>query len=389
MRWRNLLLLAGVLVLAYFLLWPVPVAPVAWQAPANPGYGDGAAGSPLAQLERIPLPAGEHGMEDLALGPDGAIYGGTESGAVLRLDPASGEIREWRRFPGRPLGLTFDRDGTLWLADAFRGLVRVAADGSAELVATAAEGTDFGFTNNVDVAPDGRVYFSDASSKFAAREWGGTYASSKLDILEHGGHGRLLRFDPKSGETEVLLRGLQFANGVAVAADGRFVLVAETGSYSIRRLWLEGPKAGTDEPFAGPFPGFPDNLTRGPAGRFWVALVSPRNRLLDALSGSPGSRRAIWRLPAFLRPEATVYGHVIALDDAGRPLLDLQDPAGALAVNTAVLETATDLWVASLQEPAIGRLPKAGLGLPEPALPPSGEAQELFEPRAGDPGPKA
>ena len=35
---RRLILAAVVLGLAYLLFWPVPVAPVAWDAPENAGF---------------------------------------------------------------------------------------------------------------------------------------------------------------------------------------------------------------------------------------------------------------------------------------------------------------------------------------------------------------
>jgi sugar lactone lactonase YvrE len=71
----------------------------------------------------------------------------------------------------------------------------------------------------VDVAASGKIYFSDASVKFGAQEWGSTYEASLLDIMEHGGHGRLLVFDPQAGKATTVLDGLNFPNGVTVSHD--------------------------------------------------------------------------------------------------------------------------------------------------------------------------
>ena len=56
--------------------------------------------------------------------------------------------------------------------------------------------------------------------------------------------GRLLCYDPATRKATTLLRGLNFANGVAVSHDQTYVLVNETGSYRVVRYWLEGPKKG-------------------------------------------------------------------------------------------------------------------------------------------------
>jgi sugar lactone lactonase YvrE len=42
-------------------------------------------------------------------------------------------------------------------------------DGAIEVLATEADGVPFGFTNDVDIAPDGTIYFTDASSASAPR----------------------------------------------------------------------------------------------------------------------------------------------------------------------------------------------------------------------------
>ena len=68
----------------------------------------------------------------------------------------------------------------------------------------------FRFTDNLDLARDGTVYFSDASSRYGQADY-------MLDLLEARPHGRLLRYDPASRRTTVLLRDLYFANGVALS----------------------------------------------------------------------------------------------------------------------------------------------------------------------------
>jgi sugar lactone lactonase YvrE len=343
---------------AYLLAWPVPIDPVSWVAPRNPGYnGAYAVNDRLSGAELLPI-GDAHGPEDVALDGDGYLYAATHGGWIVRLDPDGTHPVNWVDTGGRPLGIDFDASGRLLVADAFRGLLSIGRDAKVMVLADEADGIPIRYADDVDVASDGKVYFSDASSRFAAAEWGGTYEASLLDIMEHSRSGRLLVYDPESRRATTLLDQLSFANGVAVSSDETFVLVTETGEYRVIRYWLVGPRAGESETLLEELPGFPDNISRGLEGRFWVALISPRNRLLDKLSGAPWLRRVVQRLPGFLRPKAVAYGHLIAIDADGRIVENLQDPTGAYPFNTGVTETPTHLYIGSLLAAEIGRLQK-------------------------------
>lgn len=82
--------------------------------------------------------------------------------------------------------------------------------------------------------------------------------------------GRLLKYDPRTNEVSVLLRGLSFANGVALNKDNDFVLVTETTAAKVTRYWLRGPKPQTSDTFT-QLAGCPDNIQRNIRGEFWVA----------------------------------------------------------------------------------------------------------------------
>lgn len=343
----------------YFFTWPVPIDPVAWRASANPGYtGSFAPNELLKEIELLKNLGGNHGPEDIALDDQGRIYASTHEGRIVRLQPDGSNPENWADTGGRPLGIDFDNAGNLIVADAFRGLLSIAQDGTITELAVTADGIPILYADDVDVAEDGKIYFSDASTKFGARKYGGTYEASLLDIIEHGGHGRLLVFDKAIGKAKTLLDKLNFANGVAVSHDQTYVLVNETGDYRVIRYWLKGPKKGQAEPLIEKLPGFPDNLSTGLDGRFWVALVSPRNPLLDKLSDKPFIRKVIQRMPAFLRPRAIFYGHVISIDGNGRVVKNLQDTSGGYPLNTTVIETEDYLYIGSLIAPSIGRLSK-------------------------------
>ncbi|MDG1311661.1 MAG: SMP-30/gluconolactonase/LRE family protein [Porticoccaceae bacterium] len=347
---------------AYLLLWPVAIAPVSWEAPQNQGYvGDFVQNNRLNALKIIEL-TDTHGPEGLAL-LNGEIYTATREGWILKYSEASGEISKMANTNGSPLGLVFDANGNLLIADAYKGILSMSADGELTVLTNSIDGVAIEYADDLDVTEDGKIYFSDASSKFGAQANGGTYAASLLDIAEHGSHGRLLVYDPTDQSTKLVMDGLNFANGVATAADSSFVLVNETGTYRVQKYWLKGDKAGTAEVLIDNLPGFPDNIVRGRDGRFWVGLVSPRSQPLDDLSNSPMLRKIAQRLPQFMQLKAEAYSHVFAMDAEGNVLTSLQDPNGQYHTNTGALETDDWLYISSLHADNLARISKETIGI--------------------------
>ena len=342
---RKILLLMLAVIAGYLFFWPVPIAPVAWQAPPAPALeGPYERNDRLNRFRSLGQNQGS-GPEDVAIDDRGRLYVGYEDGRVVRFRPDGNVPELLADTGGRPLGLDFAPDGHLIVADGYRGLLSIDEGGAVTVLSRSAGGVPFGFTDDVDVARDGRIYFSDASSKF------GPAMKARDDIMEHGGHGRLLRYDPASGATEVLLDGLQFANGVALSRDEDFVLVNETGSYRITRYWLKGAKAGTHDLFFDNLPGFPDGISANGHGTFWLALYSPRNALLDAMSDKPLLRKMAFRLPELLQPRPAHHAFVLGLDENAAVIHNLQGTGpGAFAPITSAEQHGDILYLGSLTE---------------------------------------
>ncbi|KAF1066437.1 MAG: hypothetical protein GAK45_01921 [Pseudomonas citronellolis] len=338
--------LALLAVLALYLaLTPSPVDPLAWTPPKAPELAQNTA---LRQAELLGL--GQiQGPEDTAVDRQGRVYAGLADGRVVRLD-GSAAAETFASTGGRPLGMDFDAQGNLIVCDAWKGLLEIDPQGHVRTLSTGANGVAFGFTDDLDIASDGRIYFTDASSRFHQPDY-------LLDLLEGRPHGRLLRYDPHSGNTEVLLDGLYFANGVALSAHEDFVLVNETYRYRITRYWISGPQAGQHEVFIDNLPGLPDNLQGDRKGTFWVALPSPRRSDADFLQGQPWLKRQLAKLPRSLWPKPTPYGLVLAIDENGKILRSLQDPGGEhLRMITSAKPVGDSLYFGSLDNNRIGRL---------------------------------
>ena len=359
-------------VAAYLLFWPVPISPVAWRAPVWAGYGGAYAGNTRLAAARAVSIAPEVGPEHIAFGPDGKLYTGVLSGKVLRMDADGRGIETYVDTGGRPLGLDFDAAGTLIVADAFRGLLAVGADRKVTVLVDHVGATPVLFADAVIVAADGRMLFTDASQRMSARKYG-TFDASLLDILEHSCSGRVLEYDPATQQTHVVIGGLCFPNGVALSADQAQMFIAETGVYRIWRVARAARDldARTIAPRGNAqarvildnLPGFPDNLTRGANGRLWTGFTKPRSRLIDQVADKPALRAVMLRLPKFLWPVPPAYGHVIAFDEDGHVVADLQDASGALPETSGATEHDGRLYVQSLHAPAFGIVERAAAGL--------------------------
>jgi len=343
----------------YLTLAPVPIEPENWDAPENAGYvGDFAPNTDLANLERIDL-SESPGPED-AVALDEAIYSEemngiyvtSQVGDISRIDPKTGKVNIIANTGGVPLGIEAHQ-GILYIADAHKGLLSLSPFGVLSTETNSVDGTSIDYTDDLDISAAGIIYFSDASTKFGAKDHGSTMAASLLEIMESRGTGRVLAYNPRTGGTRVVVDGLVFPNGVAMHPDGD-ILVNETGRYRVLKI---NPETGAMTDWIANLPGFPDNINRGPDGTFLLGLISPRSDWLDANASKPAMRKLAMRLPPSMRPKAEHYGHIVQLDADGNVLRTFQDPDGAYHDATGAIVHDGMLYVTSLHEDALARMP--------------------------------
>jgi len=344
--------------LAYLLFWPVPVDPVSYDPPKGPGFtGDFEENNALEVAQKVVLPDGAIGPEDLAVMPDGAVYTTDLAGNLYRIDGAAPELVE--ALGGRPLGLKAGPDGDLYIADSFRGILRWSGPGTLETLVSEIDGAPVVYANQLDVARDGTIYFSNSSDRFDPETMGGTKPTSVLTIWEQSDTGYVARRTP-DGKVEKIATGFVYTNGVALSPDEDFLLINETGRARVHRLWLKGPQAGTQELFLGNLPGYPDNLEAQGDGTFWLAFASPRVPS-EVLMPYPFLRKVLWRLGPKVRPAPIHRGMVMQFDADGTILRTLQDPAGSLGITTGARIVGDQLYVMTLDSDGFARMPVAEL----------------------------
>ena len=320
----------------YKLQSKVYVSPTHLALPRSPSI-DSRSASPYAMNDRlrdveiIGLDQVD-GPEDVILDMEDNLYCSVRQGEIIRfLAPDYVRREVYAHVGGRPLGLAFDKDGSLVMCIAGMGLYRV--DKQRNLHKMTAEtnrsrmsvfdDSRMRLADDLDIAPDGKVYFSEATIRYGFEEW-------VVDALEGRGNGRIIRYDPAAGTTRTILRNLLFANGMCMAHDNKSVLFAETWGCRVSRYWLEGPKQGTTEIVIADLPGYPDNINRGSRGTYWVALAGMRTPSYDLAMSMPAFRRRMARRVAgdeWLFPNVNV-GCVIRFDPGGHILESLWDRDG-------------------------------------------------------------
>jgi sugar lactone lactonase YvrE len=297
------------------------------------------------------IPVLGQGAEDVAVATrgadEGAVFTGTEDGTIWRVSHDGERVDRVAQTGGRPLGIEVADDGRLLVCDARKGVLWVdPASGGVEPLVPEVAGEPMLFCNNGAIASDGTIWFSDSSRSYGIDVW-------RSDIVMATCSGRLMRRDP-DGSVTVVLDDLDFANGVALAADESFVAVAESGACTVVRYWLSGERAGTRDLLVPELPGYPDNMARGSDGLIWVAIASPQNALATRIRRGPmWLRRAADRIPERLQPQPARSARVQAYDDAGALVHDLDLTHDRYAFVTGVREHDGRVWLGSLHEPAV------------------------------------
>jgi len=341
------LFVLGLIALIVLPQW-APVNAVSWTPPYNPGLtGIFATNQALSAITEVPVgTAPEH----VACDAQGRLYTSLDGGAVLRSD-TQGQWLELGKTAGRPLGLRPDGQGGLWIADSMAGVLHMNSTGEITLLANDLDGVPLRFVDDLDVDSNGRIWFSDASQRF-------DYTQVALDFFEGSRTGRLLRYDPATQQTDVMMDGLFFANGVTLGPNEDYVLVNETGMGRVHRLWLKGKKAGQQDVFIDELPGTPDNIRFDGENTFWIAMPSLRASL-DSLATLPRLRALLSYLPIpWLEAAAQPASFVIGVNLEGEVIHNLQDQDNAFHYITGVTPCGDKLYLGSLETEAIGILPK-------------------------------
>jgi sugar lactone lactonase YvrE len=194
---------------------------------------------------------------------------------------------------------------------------------------------------------EGVLYIAVGSARFGADDW-------QSDLMAQGASGAVLRLDLIEGDGRILADGLAWPAGLLVEPD-RSLIVSEASHHRLLRITGDGRSK--PQPVLSNLPGYPSRLTRAAGGGAWLALMAPRNRLVELVLTERAYRedmmatipRELWIAPqmssgnSFLEPlqcggvvtmgvrkpwaPGRSYGLIARLDDHFRPVSSLHSRA--------------------------------------------------------------
>ncbi|XP_057852030.2 protein STRICTOSIDINE SYNTHASE-LIKE 5 [Cryptomeria japonica] len=296
------------------------------------------------------------GPEDLAVDSQGRLYTACADGWIKRISFESNDsysslqVEKWAYVGGRPLGIVLGLHGELLVCEASRGLLNVTED-KVELLSGEAEGLPYRLADGVDVDKDGIIYFTDASYKYGIN-------FTTIDIIEGRPRGRLLKYDPATNTTSVLLKDLYFANGVALSPKQDFLVFCETSMFRCKKFWLDGPKKGQTELFIDRLPGFPDNIRYDGQGIFWIGLPTSWSPLGRTMVRYPSLRHLALAMaavaPRVIDAAKEKESSVLGVNENGEAVALFSYPG--LTTITVGLRVGEFLYYGGLHLEYIGRL---------------------------------
>lgn len=202
------------------------------------------------------------------------------------------------------------------MADAYLGLFAINWEaekvvkivGAGELPSNDENAPPIKYLNDVDFLPDGRIIFSESSTKFDDRDF-------ILDLFEHRPNGRLLIYEPIKKSLRVLKDGLYFPNGVQVSIEKGVgknapfrVLYSEMAMARVMQIWVPQDHYSTEPVKVAPLienlPGYPDNIRLTKSGHLLVPIPAHRSEEDHILEQNPSVREFITKL---LAPQALNY----------------------------------------------------------------------------------
>ncbi|MFN8343693.1 MAG: SMP-30/gluconolactonase/LRE family protein [Spirosomataceae bacterium] len=332
--------------------------PQAWNPLPAPAFeGVTSLNEKISSAEKLTL-VGMYGPEDIVFDQAGNLYCGVHSGEtdfssgrILKMD-TNGKAKTYYDAQSWVAGLHFDKDGNLIALSHREGLIRISPDKKVTVLANKDEkGRPFLIPNGLDIASDGKIYFSNTSD--VARY---DISYGRKVILEMKPIGGLYCYDPATGKVKTLIAGTYFGNGVVLSKDESHVLMVETTRYRVLKYWLTGPKTGQTETFMDNLPGFPNGISIREDGSYWLGFSTKRTEALDNIHSKPGLKKIVYALPDFLQPKQEKFGMVMHISPEGKILQSLFDTKGAVMPEAgAVKEHQGYLYLGGDVVPHIGK----------------------------------
>lgn len=187
------------------------------------------------------------GAEGIAIANDRRIFVGAEDGWIYVISP-KGEVSQFVKMPGRPLGIALDRQGKLFVCDwEAHGVYKVAANGEVSLFADSDGRRKMQFPNFCAFDDHGKLYVS-------------ATGTSRRNAQVYNPDGRIFRISP-DGQCELFAEGLYQPNGLAMRRGESALYVIQTAADNVLRLEIKPDGSlGRTRVYAWNLDGSPDGM---------------------------------------------------------------------------------------------------------------------------------
>lgn len=207
--------------------------------------------------------------EGVAWGPDGFLYAGGESGQIYKIDTEAQTAQQIASTGGFVLGLALDGNGNIYACDSVRSAVlRITPQGEVTEFSSGTGDRPMQTPNYPVFDQQGSLYVSDSGS------W------------PEGG-GCIYRINAGGGTEVWSTDASNFANGMALSADGRHLYVVESVLPGVSRIPIHVDGSGGPLETVVKLPQtVPDGLAFDEEGRLYISCYRPDRIYTYAPDGS-------------------------------------------------------------------------------------------------------
>ncbi|KJQ53430.1 SMP-30/gluconolactonase/LRE family protein [Microbacterium sp. SA39] len=211
---------------------------------------------------------------------------------ILEWDAVTGEVSTFRQPAEFTNGRTLDLEGRVVQCSHGRRAIEREAAGGPEVLVDRWSGGRFNSPNDLAVASDGAIWFTDPPYGIDPSGREGHPGTSEYDACF------VFRWDPRTGEAEPVVTTMVHPNGIAFSPDGSRLYVSDTGFYAdqpeaqqIHVFEVDGPTVvGAGREFARPPVGASDGFAVDREGRLWTSagdgiyVYAPDGGLLEHIA---------------------------------------------------------------------------------------------------------
>lgn len=195
------------------------------------------------------------------------LFSDIPNNRLLRWDEVTGTVSVFRQPSHCSNGNTRDQQGRLLTCEHHaRRVTRTEHDGSITVLADRYDGKRLNAPNDVVVAPDGAIWFSDPGYGILS-DYEGEQAEFELPT-------HVYRIDPRNGQLSVMADDFDRPNGLCFAPDGQRLYIVDSGVQHIRVFdVVAGNRLANGRVFIKPASGTADGIRCDQDGNVWAAMA--------------------------------------------------------------------------------------------------------------------